>query len=159
VKIVARIIDPSYNPLEAEAVTALVERGGLERDEVALAAQKESKGVFQGEYRPPAAGDYRIVIQDEEDEAEHEFAVVVPQIEFDDPGMRRGLLEEMASVSGGAFVTIDRLDELGDLLAEKKHTLEPRREERTLWNAPGIMLLVTALLGAEWLLRKRSDLL
>jgi len=159
VKIVARIIDPSYNPLEAEAVTALVERGGLERDEVALAAEKESKGVFQGEYRPPAAGDYRIVIQDEEDEAEHEFAVVVPQIEYDDPGMRRGLLEEMAAVSGGEFVTIDRLDELGELLAEKKHKLEPRREERTLWNAPGIILLVTALLGVEWLLRKRSDLL
>ncbi|MHC4248057.1 MAG: hypothetical protein ACYS9X_02910 [Planctomycetota bacterium] len=159
VKIVARIIDESYNPLDAEAVTAIVERGGLERDEVALAAQKESKGVFQGEYRPPAAGAYRVVIQDEEDEAEHEFAVVVPRIEFDDPGMRRDLLEKMAAASGGAFVTIDRLDELEELLAAKKHELEPRREERTLWNAPAIIVLVTALLGIEWLLRKRSDLL
>ena len=109
--------------------------------------------------RPPAAGDYRVVIHDMEDESEHEFSVVVPRIEFDDPGMRRGLLKKMAAASGGEFVTIDRLDDLEKLLREKEHELEPRREERTLWNAPGIIMLVTVFLGVEWFLRKRSDLL
>jgi len=163
-KIVARVLDEGYNPLAAESVKAVVERGGLERYEVTLAAQREGKdagarGVFQGEFSPPAEGQYRVTIQGEEDEAEHEFAVTVPQIEFDDPGMREELLKQIASSSGGEFVTLDRLDELAEKLRTKKHDLEPRREERSLWNAPGLMVLVTLVFGAEWLLRKRSDLL
>jgi hypothetical protein len=100
-----------------------------------------------------------VTIKDEEEEAEHYFAATRPRIEFDDPGMRRELLTQVAKASGGVFVELHELSTLADKLSQRKLTLEPRREERTLWNAPGIVLLVTLFLGLEWLIRKRSDLL
>lgn len=159
VEIIARILDEGYNSLAAESVTAVVERGGLDKEDVALAAAKSQPGVFQGEFRPAIEGQYRVTIEGEEDEAEHYFTAASPQVEFDDPGMRQQLLEEMASASGGEFLPLDELDTLVEKLETKKHKLEPRREERPLWNAPGIVILATALFGAEWFLRKRSDLL
>jgi hypothetical protein len=159
VKVIARVLDEAYNNLVAESVQAVVERGGLDQEEVVLAAARGQPGVFQGEFKPAIEGQYRVTILGEEDEAEHYFTAASPQIEFDDPGMREELLKQMAAESSGEFMRLEELDQLVEKLEAKKHKLEPRREERALWNAPGIVILVTLLLGAEWFLRKRSDLL
>lgn len=159
VKIIARVLDEGYNNLAAASVTAVVERGDLEKEEVVLTAQQEQPGVFQGEFIPAVEGRFRVTIKGEEEETEHLFAAVTPRIEFDDPGMRRELLQQVADASGGAFVYLHELDRLAEKLKARRHTVEPRREERTLWNAPGIVILFTLLLGLEWFIRKRSDLL
>jgi hypothetical protein len=73
--------------------------------------------------------------------------------------MRSELLTQIASASGGAYHPLAELGALCDSLKEQKHVLEPRREERALWTAPGIMVLFALFLSIEWFLRKRSDLL
>jgi len=157
--ITARLLDQDFNRRVDDQVTAIVERGALGKEEVVLAAVKDQPGTFQGEFVPGTAGEYRLVIKDEEDEAERLFTAVAPRIEFDDPGMRVELLTQIANATKGRFATLADLAELKKDLAAQEHIAEPRREERPLWNAPGVMLLITLLLGLEWFFRKRWDLL
>jgi hypothetical protein len=157
--ITARLLDQDFNRRVDEQVTAIVERGALGKEEVVLAAVKDQPGTFQGEFVPGTAGEYRLVIKDEEDEAERLFTAVAPRIEFDDPGMRAELLTQIANATKGRYTTLAELAELKKDLAAQEHIAEPRREERALWNAPGVMILITILLGLEWFFRKRWDLL
>ncbi len=157
--ITARLLDQDFNRRVDDHVTAIVERGALGKEEVVLAAVKDQPGTFQGEFIPGTAGEYRLVIKDEEDEAERQFNVVAPRIEFDDPGMRTELLSQIANATKGRFATLAQLAELKKDLAAQEHVAEPRREERALWNAPGIMILIALLLSIEWFFRKRWDLL
>jgi hypothetical protein len=158
-QITARLLDQDFNRRVDDQVTAVVERGALGKEEVVLAAVKDQPGTFQGEFVPGSAGEYRLVIKDEEDEAERLFTAVAPRIEFDDPGMRAELLTQIANATEGRFTTLAGLAELKKDLQAQEHVAEPRREERPLWNAPGIMILITLLLGLEWFFRKRWDLL
>ncbi|MBA3938877.1 MAG: hypothetical protein H0X38_15625 [Planctomycetes bacterium] len=158
-ELIARILDKDFNKLVADNVTAVIDRGGLGKDNVVLTAVKDQPGMFKGEYTPAAEGDYSIAIQGEEDEADRAFKAVVPRIEFDDPGMRAELLQQLASATSGTYQPLSGLAAMADVLKEQKHVLEPRREERTLWNAPGLLVLIAMLLGLEWFLRKRADLL
>ena len=68
------------------------------------------------------------------------------------------LLENLARTTGGKFLPFSRFREASDLLQSRSQKVE-RVTEANLWNHP--LLLATALLGfllAEWVLRKRRDL-
>ena len=158
-EIIARVLDKDFNKLIADNVTLVVERGDLNKDNVVLNAVKDQPGLFKGEYVPASEGDYRIAMQGEEEETERAFKAVVPHIEFDDPGMRVELMQQLANATSGAYVPLSEIAKLMGQLKDQKHVLEPRREERTLWNAPGVIVLFALLLGLEWFLRKRADLL
>ena len=73
--------------------------------------------------------------------------------------MRAELLTQIANATKGRYSTLAELAELKKELTAQEHIAEPRREERALWNAPGVMILITILLGLEWFFRKRWDLL
>jgi hypothetical protein len=157
--ITARLLDQNFNRRVDDVVTAVIERGTLGREEVTLAGIKDQPGTYHGEFVPGTVGEYRLTIKDEADEAERLFTAVPPRIEFDEPGMRIELLSNIANATKGRFATLSQLDELKKDLATQEQILEPRREERALWNSPGIILLITMLLGLEWFYRKRWDLL
>lgn len=157
--ITARLLDQNFNRRIDESVTAVIERGALGNEEVTLTTIKDQPGSYQGEFVPGTAGEYRLTIKDEPEEAERFFTAVPPRIEFDDPGMRTELLSQIANATKGRFTTLSQLAELKKDLAAQEHIMEPRREERALWNAPGIIILITMLLGLEWFWRKRWDLL
>lgn len=159
VQIVARVLDANYRPVAAEAVEAVIERGDLQRTTVSLAAQEGQPGVFQGPFVPAATGRHRITIAGEEREAEHYVQVGTPRLEFDDPGLREELLRQLAAATGGAYAPLHEMDSLAEHLQDDHARIDVRREERTLWDAPGLIVLVTLLLGLEWFIRKRSDLL
>jgi len=167
VKVIARVLDQRYAPSTAPTVTASLSRGGLDQEDLVLSAQDGQPGVYAGVFRPKAEGPYRIAIgggpvasgSDGGDSAEHRITAVTPRLEFDDPAMRREVLQQVADAGGGDFVPLHDLSRLLAKLSSKEAVLEPRREERALWNAPGLVVLISLLLGAEWLIRKRSDLL
>ncbi len=161
VKIVASVLDENYDHLVASKVTAVVERGELDKVQIDLAADRARKGVFQGEMEPAAEGSYRVTIAGQEDEAEHYFTVATPRIEFDDPGLRQELLKKIAAASGGKSALLENSAALADLLAAKAREREPkpRPGEIPLWNSWWVVVLATIFLGLEWFLRKRSDLL
>lgn len=160
-RLVARVLDQDYNPFPADSVTVTVERE-LTRETVLLAARKDQPGTFSGEWIPVAEGRHRLSLPGTggDDPGDERMVDVVPsRLELDDAGMRQDLLEQIAQVSGGSYVPLERLPTLAEALAAKGREGDLRREERSLWNAPFVILLLVLCLGLEWFLRKRSDLL
>ncbi|HYE06912.1 MAG TPA: hypothetical protein VEL07_15455 [Planctomycetota bacterium] len=157
--IIARVLDKDFTKLVVDSVQASARRGEIDAKPFALDAVPDQPGVYRGEFAPDVEGTYRIAISGEEDEAELILAVVDPKIELDDPGMRQELLERITSAGGGAFMPLHEADALPAMIAERRSEAPVKREERALWNAPGIVVLFALLFGLEWFLRKRSDLL
>ncbi len=164
-QLIARVLDSDFNPLGADSVTVNVERD-LAKEQVVLAARRDQPGIFAGEWMPGATGRHRVVLDlgetggsTAETVAERIVSVVEPQLELDDGGMREDLLQQIAKASGGAFVPLARSAEVAEIITARQRAGVQKREEVTLWNAPGILVLLVLLLGIEWWYRKRWDML
>ncbi len=157
-QIVAHLLDNDYNPIGSDSVPCTIERE-LSRETVMLSARKDQPGVFSGEWIPTSEGKFRISVESGGETAEKNVAVTNPRIEFEDIGQHQELLARLSQASGGAYFPLEKLDQLTKELSSRQHEAHERRGERTLWNAPGVMVLLVLFLGAEWFLRKRSDLL
>jgi len=66
-------------------------------------------------------------------------------------------LERIAELTGGAILEPKELPELSSLVNDRLITTE-LRSERPLWDNGIVAFLLVALLGAEWILRRRYDL-
>lgn len=155
--IVAKVLDKDFRPLKAASVTAILERGDA-RQELKLAAQAGQEGVFQSSVPVPVEGTYRLTLQGEP-QPERRFVVGPPRLELADPALREDLLQAVARGGGGRYVPLHRADELVEELLRSDAGTTVRREELSLWNAPGLILLLVLAFGTEWFLRKRWDLL
>lgn len=164
VQLVARVLDQGLNPLPAESVEVTVSRD-LSKETVVLAARPDQPGVFAGEWLPGAEGACRIDLVEAGGAAPAEprqVQIAAPRIEFDDAGMRQDLLQAVATAGQGTYLSLDKLDGLPKAIAAaaaKRADAAGDHGERTIWNAPTVLLLLIVFLCCEWFLRKRSDLM
>jgi hypothetical protein len=93
------------------------------------------------------------------DRAAARFAVrPPPDLERDAPSVNAAFLEELAAASGGKYLPAARAGEAAAAFPEKSRELE-RTEEWRAWDHPGLLaVLLLGALAAEWVLRKRKDL-
>ncbi|MEI6236637.1 MAG: hypothetical protein WCT04_26565 [Planctomycetota bacterium] len=137
-----------------------------------LTPEPGARGIFRAEVPANAIGRFRITLRDDvEDGAHTDFSVQIPQIEMENPDMRKDLLENIAKASAVSTKTaVDEknpvrmylADQAGELvkdIQEAQKDVPPVRRESPLWSSPLLLLLFTLFMGTEWLLRKRSDLL
>lgn len=116
-------------------------------------------GVAEGEYRFTAAGEAEgeALGQDE-----GSLTVGEPSLEFQDTRSSPSLLRQLASRTGGAFLTPAEFDTIGDVLASHA-VLVPRALERArrieIWNWGAVLALLLLLLATEWIVRRRSGML
>ena len=85
--------------------------------------------------------------------------VNVPSLETDDPVLDQQLLERVAARTGGRYRLLEEAPRLLDALDDPKQERpldEPEREE--IWAGFPQLSLLVALLAAEWILRKRRNL-
>lgn len=164
VQLVARVLDQQLNPVSVESVEVQISRD-LTKETVVLSARSDQPGVYAGEWLPGAEGNFRLELVEAHGAAPAEprtLHVSAPRIEFDDAGMRQDLLQSVATAGQGAYLPLERLDELPKAIAAvaaKRAEAAGDRGEFTIWNAPLVMLLLALALCSEWFLRKRSDLM
>ena len=94
-----------------------------------------------------------------EDRAAATFAFEPPpDLESRDLTVNADLLEAMASASGGRFFPLSRFREAFSVFPDRDRTREVVTEADA-WSRPGILApILLGLLAAEWILRKRRDL-
>ncbi len=89
---------------------------------------------------------------------EKKFTVESFSAELVNTAQNRRLLERIARISGGRYLTLDQAEKLNSIL-KYEALLTEKKDETDLWNQPLAMFLIAAFLAAEWWIRKRSDIL
>jgi hypothetical protein len=157
-----RFLDDRQAPQADDGVVVVIEREGGERRSVALARSATERGVFEGTAGQLADGKFRAWIAAPTLEGQppvSRFIISAPPGELARTRMDTAELTQAAKTAQGRFY---RFPQTSRLLADLPRGRQVRIESlppRPIWNAPFLAGLFVALIGAEWLLRKRVGLL
>ncbi len=160
--ITARVRDAGFEPLDEESFEVSVVMPDGTRELLDL--PRELDGVFKGSIAATDKGPYRLWLVDPDDPTAEEkspriVTVSVPTSETDDPVLDESLLERVAARTGGRYRLLSEAPGLLASLDDPKQERpldEPEREE--LWAGFSQLALLVALLAAEWIVRKRRNL-
>lgn len=166
VRLRAEISDEKYMPIANAQVTAHVTSPSGRALEVEL--KPASENGFEGyaaAFRPDEQGTYRVEVTAVQRGAQAKplrpaqtsFIVGPLNREARDAAQNRELLKRIAADTGGQYYTLSRAEEM---IEDLTHTdgAGSVRETKELWDMPINFLLVIALAGGEWFIRKRKGL-
>lgn len=162
IQLYAHVLDDAYDPVNQAGfevkVTGLGDSGAPPQ-RVTLRPDLSNPGLYEGYYSPLRPGRYRMEANssDAELSSTTEFQVADINPEMANADMQRERLEKMAELSGGKSLTAMQLHALPSLLNRELHTTTVRTD-RSLWDNGWVVGLLVALLGFEWILRRRYDL-
>lgn len=156
----ARVLDEDFRPSDRPVQELhLADPDGNER-ELSSALVHGREGVYRASLELGRPGLWRAWIEvGGEEIASTEFEVLLPSRENADPSPDPEGLAALAAISGGRSVTLANFQ---DLLVEfpggeeRREPISSRLEDA--WDNWGTLLAVLALLTAEWVLRKRFQL-
>jgi len=162
VAVTARVRGTDFKPLDAPSFPVQLARPDGRRE--TLSAERQEDGVFAGSFVATEPGSYRLWLEDPDapDTGPRSPRIItasVPSAETDDPLLDQALLTGLASAAGGRYVPLAKAPELISSLADpvRERALdEPERAE--LWAGYPQLLLLVGLLAAEWIIRKRGNL-
>ena len=160
-RLYAHVLDDSFDPVVQPVfeVYVLSIDGGQAKQLVSLRPDKSQPGLYEGYFAPPDPGRYRLEANENDQRVSSttEFQVTDVRQELIDTDMRLAHLQRIANLTGGASLGIRELSKLSSLVNDRLITTKVR-SERPLWDNSLVALLLVALLGAEWILRRRYDL-
>jgi hypothetical protein len=141
------------------AVSANVTTSTGERDRIDLKPVLDQPGVYEAEYTPTGSGSFFIEAEAQrgkEKIASARSSVYYEQgrAEYFSLRQNRGLLQQLAAATGGAYFAADKLNGLPEAIRFSPAGVT-QQETRPLWDMPFLFVLLLALKAAEWLLRRR----
>ncbi len=165
IQISARVRDVDFQPVSypKQAVQLAGEDGRVTPIELANVDPEE--GLFEGTIRTGLPGTYQVWIEDPAGRepgrlSPKSFRVQVPRLEWENPVLARDTLEAIAAATHGEYFGLDEVEEA--LAAVKGEVRERPRGEPSraeLWSSFPALLAFLALLAAEWILRKKYNLI
>jgi len=162
VHIAARVLDRDYEPAREPSWPAWLARPGGDPaapEKIELAGTPGRPGSYEGEIEANRIGPYEVWIGGErEKEAFKVFRAEVPQREKLNPRMDRETLESLARTSGGRYYQMDEAAGLADAVPTLVEEIPIASAQHSAWDRPLVVLIITALLAAEWILRKQKRL-
>lgn len=157
----ARVLDEDYRPSEKPGQEVLLAgpEGALRPLELAPVGGR--RGVYRGTFQAERPGSYRAWIEEAGARVvSAEFEVVLPSRESANPAPDPEALAEIASLSGGRAVHAVDLSDLRPEFPGGEERREPISSQLLdAWDNWGTLMLALGLLGAEWILRKRHELI
>ena len=158
----AEIADPSFLPLNDAVVTATVVGPDGKEAQVPLTWTGERDGVYTATYTPSATGWYETRV--EARRGEQTIASSPAHVragggdaEYLDSTLQAAALRRLAEETGGTYYTPA---DAARLVEDVKYTGRgiTAVEERELWHAPLMLLLIVGLLCGEWGYRRAVGL-
>jgi uncharacterized membrane protein len=156
----ARVLDEDFRPAEKPAQEVSWQGPDGRPRTLQLAAVPERPGVFRGALQLDRPGLYRGWIDAEgERVASVDFEVTLPSRETANPAPDPEALRLLASATGGRAVTLANLASLADEFPgdeERREPISSRLDDA--WDRWATLLVALGVLSAEWILRKRVEL-
>jgi uncharacterized membrane protein len=164
VMLYASLLDDDYEPLiqpgfEIEVSALNIDGTAGDPQLVTLRPDKSNPGLYEGYFSPPSEGGYRVEANanDRSRSNATEFQVADLRPELANTDMQMDHLRRIAELSGGEVLSALEFQKLSALLKREPHTTTVRID-RPLWDNSLVVLVLVALLGFEWIIRRRYDL-
>lgn len=151
----ANVMEDSGEPLSGGDVTARIVAPSGKAQTVRLSASGEAWGAFAGRYTPREPGKHQLTLYCKQTGDSLEASLFVQGAALEQVGKpaRPEVLDEIARVTRGRVLAIDRLDEVVQLLAALPDP-PPSIRRVQLWSHPAVAGVIVALLGMFWIGRK-----
>jgi len=157
----ARVLDEDFQPSLAGQQDVTLESPEGQTTPLPLHLVEGRSGLYRGTFDAGRPGLYRAWIEVEgQRAATTEVEIVLPSLENADPSPDPETLAAVAHLTSGRSVGLARLADLSDEFPGGEERREPISSElEDAWDHWGTLLLALALLSAEWILRKRLELI
>jgi hypothetical protein len=162
VTLVADVVDPAFVELNDARVVAYITSPSGAVEELPVQWSGERDGEYRASFTAATAGIYSARI--EAARAGKPIGSSVTQVravpsdaEYFDATMQAARLQRIADETGGRFYTASNLAGLPEDLQYSGRGVTTV-EERELWHMPIVLMLMLALMGAEWFYRRRVGL-
>lgn len=160
----AQLQGPDGNRVSDATVDALLWKDGRIVSTVNLQPEGNLPGSYRGETSALDPGEFEVTIRasgfsESAFQAKTQFVVAPPaNNEMEQVACNEGLLIDMATAGGGAYLREEEVSRIVDLLAPLSSG-RVVQSETLLWQSWPWFLCIVGLLSVEWLLRKRNGLL
>jgi hypothetical protein len=158
----AHVLDDRFEPVMQsgfEVTVTPLDVPDARLQSVTLRPDAGSPGLYEGFFSPTRAGRYRVEANSGDRAISNttEFQVSDVEPEMADTDMQMGRLRRIAELSGGKCLNMLQVKSLSSLLDTEPHTTT-FTTEIPLWDNFYIVCLLVALMGTEWIVRRRYDL-
>jgi len=161
IQVNANVLDETYAPVKTPAFAVALDRTEPTRQTATLRLEPVPNiaGLYQGFFTPDQPGRYAVRAPgaDPAVAGMAEFTVTASPLEQLERAMQEEQLRRMAGASGGRYFAVRDLGDLEKVVAGEQRT-DVIRRERELWDLPIVFAALLALLGVEWFLRRKYDL-
>lgn len=157
----ARVLDEDFQPSTAPSQKARLQGPEGSPQDIELVAVPGRPGRFRADLRPDQPGRFQAWMElNGERIAGAEFEVVLPSRENADPSPDPVALQTLARLTGGLALSATDTTGLAEAFPGNEERREPISSElRDAWDHWGTLLLALGVLCAEWILRKRHELI
>lgn len=162
VTVQARVVDATYIDVNDAVVVARVFAPSGQMFEVPLEWTLREDGNYQGQFVATEPGMYQLAAlavrgADSTRSADAALLADTQGSDVERAELRTPLLRRIAEQTGGRYYPLSDAARLADdvIYTESGITV---REARDLWDMPIVFLMLVALLGGEWALRRRKGL-
>lgn len=166
VSIEARLMDTHYQPMRQAEVALSILREGEADATVALGQQADRPGWYRGRWVPTRTGLYTLGVDLASEPGSppaairRDVRVGQADLEFRQTTLDRDALRSLASQTDeGTYLDLDEAHRLAELIPGRTVSMVLDGERVRLWDRWWTLVLLVALLGLEWALRKRACLL
>jgi uncharacterized membrane protein len=162
VRFTAEVLDTAYVEVNDAHVEAHIMSPSNKVIDVPMEWTVERDGEYGAVFNPDESGLYEIKVtatRDGKDLASNvmHLRVSAGDSEYYDAAMRAPLLKRIAEETGGRFFTPSNAAALPEAISYSGRGVTVV-EERELWDMPALLMLLLALLGAEWGFRRTRGL-
>ncbi|QDU35806.1 hypothetical protein Mal4_00880 [Maioricimonas rarisocia] len=161
VRLRARFANPAQAPRDGSPVRVQLEDGPEGQQVVELTPRDDLPGLYEATLTDIPPGRWHAWIVEpalSETPAAVDFRIELPRQEFRVRGVNRADLERAARISGGKSYSLSDVDSLPDDLPRGRAIPVSRDAPLSLWNRWEALMLLTLLLAAEWMIRRRGGL-
>jgi hypothetical protein len=158
----AHVLDDRFEPVMQsgfEVTVTPLDVPDARPQRVTLRPDAKNPGLYGAFFSPTRPGRYRVEANEGDrslsNTTEFQAADVEPEMANTDMQMER--LRRIAEVTGGKCLGMLEVRDLPSLLSLERHE-ETYTTGMPLWDNAWVMLLLVALMGTEWIVRRRYDL-
>lgn len=158
IAIYARLYTESFEPMTPSQVAGMFASTSGQHPSrvVQMRSVPDQPGMYRGVVAASTPGEF-MFSADHDPQTKLSISVARPQQELTEPAMNESLLRQMASLSGGEFLREEDLASLPERIHPRDQRTRTTATIELAYTWP-FLLLMLAVVTAEWILRKRSQL-